>query len=508
MVIQRDLRILRRYLLITLADTLQTMEIVLRNEPSERGRYQTIIRRMLAHMKFDLGAMGPRSPETAQHQEFVTLIHSHLITFFRDLSTGDLSDEFFSTNSTYPAHPGSHNDSRMFVATIRNYSLRLHTVRGKNELNHYVLAVLKYAAVVGNLAEISESLQEAVGNEQGSWAELSHYVLMVLTPSFIHAAFMSEPGWLLAEQLFEAAQEHLLNIAHYDKDGALRGVSEIMSTIVNGISISMEAHSPDNIRAATSYELVYVLLMSTQFMVLAFDWLPFTMELCSEQKEGISKISASLAFFYHFACGAKAYLSSPLKYFVDSLPRYEPSTRGFDDRELLVGLYEEATNGVSTKVIQEQALSNLAAPFTRNDKELRQVKTQLKELHRCKFMSCVWLFHDMRKSTFFAEAESALKDRLDTEIPHFSTIILSDYRQNWAECPDSGDIEIKFGQEKRVATGLMANVRSREDFFEELRKALHDYVTRYERVYGQRSGLPIVTHGRRQAIDATRNLTF
>lgn len=484
------------------------MDVVLRNEPSKRGRYQIIVRKILTHMKSDLGAMNPRSQEFIQYQEFVRLVHSHLTTFFRNLSTSELSDEFFSTNSTYPAHHGSHNDTRIFVATIRNYSLRLHTVRGKNELNHYVLAVLKHAAVIGNLDEISESLQEAMGNEQETWAQLSHYVLTVLSPSFIHAAFVSEQGWMLAEPMLEAAQEHLMDIADSNSHGALKGVSEIMSMIVNGISILMEAHSPDNIRAATSHELVYVLLMSSRFMVLSFDWLPFTMGLCSEQETQISKISALLAFFYHFACGAKAYLCSPLKYFVKSLQRYEPSEGGFDDRELLVELYEEATNGEYTKEVQEQALEALAAPFVRNDTELDQMRIQLKQLHPQKFMACVWLFHDMRESAFFAEAKRALKDGLIMEIPHFSTVILADYRQNWAGCPDSGDMEIKFGHEKRVATGLTAHGKHRKHYFEALQKALGDYITRYEKVFGHRSDLPIVKHSRRQAINATGNMTF
>jgi hypothetical protein len=481
------------------------MEIVLRDEPWERPRYRDIVRRMLAHMKLDLGDMDPGRPETAQHQEFVTLIHSHLTTFFRDLSMSDLSDEFFSTNSTFPAHRDSHSDSRLFVATIRNYSLRLRTDRGKNELNHYVLAVLKYAAVVGNLGEISESLQEAMGNEQGSWAELSRYVLTVLTPSFIYAAFMSEPGWLIAEPLFEAAQEHLMAIADCDRTGAVKGVSKIMSTIVNGIVHLMEAHSPDNIRAATSYELVYMLLMSTRFMVLAFDWLPLTMELCDEQTE---EISSSQAFFYHFACGAKAYLRSPLRIFVNSLPRYVPSTRDFDDRELLVGLYEEAMKGVYNETIRTQALRRLAAPFVHDGDEFDKMKIDLQQLHHHKFISGVWLFHDMRKSSFFREAKSVLKGPLDVEVPHFSAVILADYQQNWVECPENGDIEIKFGLEKRVAKGLMADGRSPKQFFEALRKALDEYITCYERVHGQRSGLQLVRDDRRKAVNVTEDLIF
>jgi hypothetical protein len=236
MVSQRKFRIpLLNNLLIAMADTFKIMEIILRDQPLETHRYRTIVRRLLAHMKFDLGAMHSRNTETVQHQEFLKLIHCYLTTFFRDLSTNDLLDEFFHTNSAYPGHAGSHSDSRMVVATIRNYSLRLRTVRGMNEFNHYVLWVLKQAATMGNLRGISESLQEAMGNEQETWAELSHYVLTVLTPSFIHAAFVSEPGWLLVEPLLEAAQEHLLDIADCDRKSALKGVSKIMSTMVNGI---------------------------------------------------------------------------------------------------------------------------------------------------------------------------------------------------------------------------------------------------------------------------------
>lgn len=461
------------------------MKMILRDEPSEQCRYQTIVRRMLAHMKFDLSAMDPRTPETTEHQEFVTFIHSYLTTFFRDLSATDLSDAFFSTNSTDPTDRDSDNKPLNFIETIRNYSLRLYTVRGRNEINHYVLAVLKYAAVKGNLVQISDELLKAMGDEQGSWAELSHYVTTVLLPSFIHAAFMSEPGWLLAEPLFEAAQEHLMAIADCDRSVAIQGVSEIMSTIVNGVTLLMEAHSQENVRASTSYELVYVLLMSIRFMVLAFDWLPFTMELCSEQKE---EIRGSQAFFYHFACGAKAYLCSPLKHFVNSLTRYVPSTTGFDDRELLVGLYEEAMNGDYTKEERRQALSNLAAPFVHNNEELQEMRSEMKEVHRHRLISGVWLLHDMRNSSFFKEAESARKNHVVMKIPHFSGVILADYRQNWAECLDSGDIEIKFGQEKGTAKGLMANGRSLLKVFESLRKALDDYITCYERVHSKRPG--------------------
>jgi len=489
------------------------MKIVLRDDPSAQHRYHTIVRRMLAHMKFDLGAMDPRAPETIQHQEFVTLIHSYLTTFFHDLSTSDLSDEFFSTNSTYPASRDSHNNSLMFVETIRNYSLRLYTVRGRNELNHYVLAVLKYAAVEGNLVQIADLLQEAMGYELGSWAEneqvpwveLSLHILTVLTPSFIHAAFVSEPGWLLAEPLFEAAQEHLMAIADCDRSGALQGVSKIMSTIVTGVTLLMEAHSQENIRATSSYELVYVLLMSIRFMVLAFDWVPFTMELCSEQRE---EIRASQAFLYHFACGTKEYLDSPLKNFVNSLTRYVPSTKEFDDRELLVRRYEEAMNGDSTKRMRRQALTNLAAPFVRGNEALHEMRNELKEIHRHKLMSGVWLFHDMRNSSFFKEAESVWKNHLTMEIPHFSGIILADYRQNWAESPDGGDIEIKIGQEKRVAKGLMADGRSLLQIFEELRKALNDYITRYERVHSQRPGWQDVEDGRQEVLNATEGVTL
>jgi hypothetical protein len=468
-----------------MADIFQVMKMVLRDEPSEQNRFQTIIRRILAHMKFDLGAMDPRAPETTEHQEFVTFIHSYLTTFFRDISATDLSDEFFITNSLHPADRDLDSKLLNFVETIRNYSLRLYTVRGRNEINHYVLAVLKCAAVKGNLVQISDELLLAMGDEQGSWVELSHYVMTVLLPSFVHAAFVSEPGWLLAEPLLEAAQEHLMVIADRDRSVAIEGVSEIMSTIVNGVTLLMEAHSQEHVRASTSYELVYVLVMSIRFMVLAFDWLPFTMELCSEQKE---EIRGCQAFFYHFACGAKAYLSSPLKHFVNSLTRYVPSTTGSDNRELLVGLYEEALSGDYTKEVRRQALSNLAAPFVRNNEGLHEMRNELKEVHRHRFVSGVWLLHDMRNSSFFKEAESARRNHVVMKIPHFSGVILADYRQNWAECPDSGDIEIKFGQEKGVAKGLMANGRSLLKIFESLRKVLDDYMACYERVHSQRPG--------------------
>ncbi len=490
-----------RDLLSTLVDTLEAMARALRNESSHRNRYRKIVQRMLIQMKADLGAMDPRSSEIEQHQKFVNSIHIDLTTFFRDLSASDLSDEFFTTNSTYPADDKSHQDSEMICATLRNYGLRLGTTRGKNELNHYLLAILKYAAVEGKLPELSQMVRDAMGNEQGTWAELSHHVLTVLTPSFIHAAFVSEQGWLLAEPLFEAAQEHLMDIADCDRRGAVLGVSKIMSSIVLGVVVMMAAHSSDEIRIDTSRELVYVLLMSTRFMALAFDWLPLSMELCSEKNK---EISSRQEFFYQFACGAKAYFSSPIKWFVNSLRRHVPSTGDFDDRELLVTEYQEAMRGVNNDNERIQALHRLAEPFARDEEELIRIKDELRVLQRHNSMSALWLFNHMRCSSFFNRAAHISETSPDMNVPQFSGIILEDYRDNWTGTSDSGELEIMFGQKKLRAKGLMADGKSMKSVFDELRKSLDYYIACYEKVH--RSASQVVRDDRQQRSSATRGL--
>lgn len=476
------------------------MELVLRDEPSEKSRYQKIIRRMLTHMKLDLGAMHPLSLVLGEHQRFVTSIHVLLSTFFGDLCTNDLSEEFFSTDSTYPTDPDSHSMSGKFLATIRNYGLRLGTTRGRNELNHYFFAVLKQAAVASNLGEISETLREAISDMQGTWADLSHYVLMELTPSFIHAAFVSEQGWLLAEPLFHAAQEHLMDIADCDRSGALEGVSEIMASIVHGVIHLMKQRSHDDIRAPSHQELIYVLLMSTRFMVMAFDWLPFIMEMCDDDTEKISDFQTS---FYLFACATKAYLSSPLRIFIRSLPRFDDYDPFSDDRESLVRLYEMAMDGDSI-VDRAEALFNLAEPFARNDREIHVIMGDIQQLQGHK--SLVWLFHDMRESNYFKEAESVLVDHPAWPIPHFSTVILADYRGNWALCSDSRDMVINFGPNKQVAKGIVARGLSLEKMFDPFQKALDEYIYCYEKVYDMLSARQIAQYNRIEVDDGAGDL--
>jgi hypothetical protein len=458
-------------------------------------------------MKLDLNGMHPLSRPIVQHRRFVASIHVHLSTFFGDLCTNDLSNEFFSTNSTYPEDHESRNKSPKFLATIRNYGLHLSTTRGKSELNHYMYAVLKQAAVAGNLDEISETLIEAVFDMQGSWAELSHYVLMDLTPSFIHAAFVSEQGWVLAEPLFHAAQEHLMDIADCDRSGALEGVSEIMASIMHGIIYLMKQRSPKDIRVPSSHELIYVLLMSTRFMLLAFDWLPLIMEMCDDDTKKISDFQAS---FYLFACGARAYFSSPLRTYIRSLPRFDDPipdsddlTSESDDRDSLVGLYELAMDGDSV-VDQADALVNLAAPFARNDEEMYMVIGCIKQLHGPQ--SLVWLFHDMAESNFFKEAESVLEDHPTRPMPHFSDVILGDYRANWAWCSGRGDMEINFGPNKQVVKGIVARGLSLEKMFGPLQKALDEYITSYERLYGMLSTRQIAQYDRIEAGSEGRGL--
>jgi hypothetical protein len=458
------------------------MAFVLQAEPSEKSRFQKIIQRMLWQMKTDLGAMAPRSPEVEQHQQFVTLVHSSMTTFFHDVSKSDLEDEFFNAGSTYPAGDKSFNDSSKFCEKIRNYGLRLGTTRGKNELNHYLLAALKHSAVQGKLQEMSQLVQYAMDYQDRTWEQLSFHFLTVVTPSFIHAAFVSEPGWLLAEPLFEAAQEHLMDIADCDRKGALIGVSEIMSSVAHGIAILMDAHHSDNLRVNTRPQLVYVLLMSTKFMALAFDWLPFSIELCKERTEQIALLQR---FFYYFACGAKAYFCSPLKWFVNSLPRFHHNT-GSDDRELLISRYERAMKGAHNRRERRQALEALANPFVRDqddDNEMGSMKADLKELHVHRFMSSIWLFNHMRRSDFFREAALVLTSSLEIKKPEFSGVILEDYRQNWTECPISREIGIKFGQDTLFAKGLPTDRESLKRIFDQLVKSLHDYISRYEKVY-------------------------
>jgi hypothetical protein len=465
----------------------------LRDEPSIKQRYQEIVRRITAIMKRDLCDMEPQSQEFSQHEIFVRQTHSYLTAFFRDLCP---TDQFFSTNCAYPSN--SYLD--MFVATIRNYGLRLRTDRGKNELNHYFLAVLKNAAQEASLQEIPELLQEAMGNEPGPWTDLSQYILVVLTPSYIHAAFVSEPGWLLAEPLFEAAQEHLMATADCDRSGALSGARAIMSTIVNSIGLLMELHSPTNIRSSITYELVYMLLLSTKFMLLAFDWMPVTMELCKDHNEDIA---ACLSFFYHFACGARAYLRSPLQIFVNSLQRYHYPQDGQDDRKELAEAYEALGQSEERR---NEALRRLTIPFARTAEDYPRVKATLKERHDRKFISGVWLFRDLADSGYFKEAKRCLKWELDAEGPEPSAIVLADLRKNWGNFPGNGDYEIRIGQAKGIAPGLLSNGKSIKGFFEKLMKALDEYIVRFERQCGSREER--VRGERRRAIDQSEDLIF
>lgn len=468
-------------MLTKLVDIFQNMYSVLRDNPSIKHRYQEVIRKIMANMKKDLCDMEPQSQEYCLHENFVVETYSHLATFFRDLCP---IDQFFYVNSTYP----SHSDPHMFVATIRNYGLRLHTDRGKNELNHYFLAVLKQSAIGGSLQEIPKLLEEAMGKELGPWTHLSNYILRVLTPSYIHAAFVSEPGWLLAEPLFEAAQEHLMAIADCDRNGALTGAKEIMITIVNAIARLMELHSPAHVRASIGYELVYMLLLSTRFMFMVFDWLAFTMEQCEDHNDDIM---ACLSFFYYFSRGAKAYLKSPLQTYIKNLQRYHFGPDGEDDREELVAAYEACAedmygdydlNGVK----RDAALKRLTLPFAETLDDYPDRRAEIKLQHDRKFISGVWLFHDLRNEECFEDAKGCLKWKPDAKAPEPSAIILSDIRQNWGDFPDNGDITIRSGKELGVAIGLLSNGRSVKGLFEKLQKALDEYVARFERAYGSR----------------------
>jgi hypothetical protein len=414
---------------------------------TEKSRFQNILQNIVSMMRSDLRTMWVNDPVGySQHKIHVGTVLGHITTYCRDLCPLEPSPD---ENDFYML-----SQHKIFaVATIRNYSLRLDTSRGRKELSHYIFAKFKHAAIENKLDEALSHLSTAMGNGAEPWSNLFNHVMTIFTPSLVHVGFASNTGWLLAKPFLELAQSQLRALAPVDCTAALQGLKPIFQTIVNGIQL-LSVTRPHQLYYSLAWERYFMLTLVFRFMTSALEWMSSGIDQSTEVYG--HDLLLDISYVDEFATGAKAFFDNPLRTFMHSLKCSENYNEDDLNLDELIENYEKACES-PVHHLREAALAALITPFDMGAHG-RDFEEFIEALHNRSVVGGFVIFSGVDKFVHFKDRNNVTRRKAVPlrGVPEFSQIILEDIRDNWLvtelETEERQRIEIRTGREWKQAT--------------------------------------------------------
>ena len=230
---------------------ISNIRLALRSKDSNPNRskvvlqqeYKGILKGLMYAMRQNYEELGQGSALSGDYVEFV----HHVIQNLQEHTSSIIPvDRFFTDNVTFPL-PSS--DPAYVVGRLRNYGLHLQEQGTPKQLAIFLQSLLERSVLDGQQGNFSEQLHSVLSDVReglGSKSNMRKFVIDVVLPTYLRAAFQYPCGWVLATPLLDALEksfgELYVDLNGFDP-GSIRDCESLIQSFLQCLSDELIARA-------------------------------------------------------------------------------------------------------------------------------------------------------------------------------------------------------------------------------------------------------------------------